>query len=226
MQTRPDDGLRSWRLVVADEWLVPCRIFFAEMCVVTFGTLRIIFIARGRKFLAPCLGFFEVTIWLFAITQVMSQVHNLWCFLAFAAGFSTGNLLGILIENALAMGMAMVRVIVPPGAEDLVQKLRDNDFGVTSVNGQGARGPVQIILTVIRRRQLKKVLTLVESVQPGAFYQVDELQSVSEGIFPMPARPGGGLLPGALRMIFKGPAHGPSFSEPRPQGSGFGIGNK
>src|SRR5262245_61594352 len=92
-----------------DALLLPGMIFLAEMCVVTLGTLRIIFVSRGQKFLAPCLGFFEIIIWLFAISQVMQHLQNVWCFLAFAAGFTIGNYFGILIEKALAMGLAQVR---------------------------------------------------------------------------------------------------------------------
>src|SRR5258708_34845731 len=94
-----------------DAVLLPGMIFLAEMCVVTLGTLRIIFVSRGQKFLAPCLGFFEVIIWLFAISQVMQHLQNAWCFLAFAAGFTIGNFLGILIEKALAMGLAQVSIV-------------------------------------------------------------------------------------------------------------------
>jgi len=163
---------------------LPTIIFLAEMTVVTLGTLRIIFVSRGQKVLAPLLGFFEVTIWLFAITQVMSQLDNVWCFLAFAAGFTVGNFFGILIEKKLAMGLAQVSIVIPQGAESLVNELRARDFGVTCMSGFGSQGPVQIVFTVVRRRQLHSVLRLVESKQPGAFYAVDELTAVSEGIFP------------------------------------------
>jgi uncharacterized protein YebE (UPF0316 family) len=68
--------------------LVPLGIFVAEMCVVTLGTLRIIFIARGRRILAPVLGFFEIMIWLFAISQIMNNLTSVWCFLAFSRSAS------------------------------------------------------------------------------------------------------------------------------------------
>jgi uncharacterized protein YebE (UPF0316 family) len=182
--------------------LLPGTIFLAEMCVVTLGTLRIIFVSRGQKFLAPCLGFFEIIIWLFAISQVMQHLQNVWCFLAFAAGFTIGNFLGILIEKALAMGLAQVSIVAPYGAEDLVAELRAHDFGVTSVAGSGAQGPVQIVFTVVRRRQLKQVLSLVEAKQPGAFYAVDEVTAVSDGIFPLGER-GLKIVPAALRAMMQ-----------------------
>jgi uncharacterized protein YebE (UPF0316 family) len=185
-----------------DAVLLPGMIFVAEMCVVTLGTLRIIFVSRGQKFLAPCLGFFEVTIWLFAISQVMQRLDNVWCFLAFAGGFTVGNFFGILIEQTLAMGLAQVSIVAPHGSDDLVAELRSLNFGVTCVTGEGSKGPVQIVFTVVRRRQLKQVLTLVETTQPGAFYAVDDVTAVSEGIFPMASR-GPKIAPALLRSLVR-----------------------
>src|SRR5438045_1109329 len=90
--------------VPAADWfsgftLLPLLVFFAELCVVTISTLRIIFISRGMKYLAPLLGFFEITIWLFAIGQVMQNLNDAGCFLGFASGFTLGNFLGVLIEK-------------------------------------------------------------------------------------------------------------------------------
>src|SRR3954447_12833495 len=90
------------------DWLtsgaVPLFIFAAETCVVTLSTLRTIFLARGRKYLAPTLGFFEVSLWLIAIGEVMKNLSDVRCSLAFAGGFTLGNFLGILIEQKLALG--------------------------------------------------------------------------------------------------------------------------
>jgi uncharacterized protein YebE (UPF0316 family) len=181
--------------------VLPVVIFLAEMCVVTLGTLRIIFVARGNKVLAPLLGFFEILIWLFAIGQVMRNLDQALCFLAFALGFTLGNFLGILIESKLALGMAIVRVITNRPAGALIDQLRSAQFGVTTLDGQGANGPVQIVMTVIKRRQLDEVIELVEAHQPSAFYAVDDLQSASDGIFPEKKPMAIPVLPSALKYL-------------------------
>src|SRR5215471_4871039 len=95
---------RSRMIAVISDWFsafsfLPLLVFVAELTVVTLSTLRIIFLSRGNKLLAPILGFFEVTIWLFAIGQVMQNLQDPGCFLGFAGGFTLGNFLGILIEK-------------------------------------------------------------------------------------------------------------------------------
>jgi uncharacterized protein YebE (UPF0316 family) len=182
-------------------WMVPLLIFVAEMCVLTLATLRIIFIARGQKVLAPLFGFAEIMIWLFAIGKTMQNLDDPACFLAFALGFTLGNYLGILIEKRLAMGMVNVRIITHRAAQDLIEGLRAASFGVTCVEGQGATGRVQIVLTVVKRRQLPEVVALIEALHPNAFYAVDELQIASEGIFPMPRHARPGTLAASLRNL-------------------------
>jgi uncharacterized protein YebE (UPF0316 family) len=177
----------------SEMWLVT-GIFLAEMCVVTLGTLRIIFIARNRRALAPVLGFFEVMTWLFAIGQTMQHLDNLVCCLAFALGFTAGNFLGMYIEKKLAMGFVHVRIITHRDAGRLTRELGAANFGYTCVDGTGAMGPVRIVMTVVRRRQLDDLLQLVETCQPGSFYAVDELQSASAGVFPATTARAG-LLP-------------------------------
>jgi uncharacterized protein YebE (UPF0316 family) len=175
--------------------LIPLGIFLAEMCVVTIGTLRIIFIARGHRLLAPLLGFFEILIWLFAISQIMKNLSDPWCFAAFAAGFTCGNFLGMLIERRLAMGMVIVRIFTSRDPANLMTELRGVNMGYTCVNGEGATGPVRIVMTVVKRKQLPCLLELIDRCQPKAFYAVDDLQSASQGIFPLASQRGGLGLP-------------------------------
>ena len=169
---------------------IPLLIFAAEVCALTVSTLRIIFVARGHKFLAPVLGFFEIMIWLFAIGETMRNLDNWACFIAFALGFTLGNYFGILIDQWLALGTAVVRVITHRDPTALVEQLRAAQFGVTQVEGQGTTGKVQIVMTVVKRKQLREVTELIETAQPDAFYAVSDLRSASEGVFPSQAERG------------------------------------
>jgi uncharacterized protein YebE (UPF0316 family) len=180
-------------------WVVlPALIFLARVCDVTIGTVRIIFIARGRKFLAPLLGFFEVSIWLLAISQIMQNIDNLVCFVAYAFGFAMGNFIGILIEEKLAMGTLIVRIILAEKDTTLKERLFDAGFGVTVIDGQGKNGAVEMLFSVIKRRDLDKFVTIIEECQANAFYSVEDAKSVNKGIFPE-ARPGS-----KIRFLRKG----------------------
>jgi uncharacterized protein YebE (UPF0316 family) len=180
---------------------LPLLVFAAEMCVVTLGTIRIIFIARGMKALAPLLGFFEVSIWLFAIGQIMQNLDNVGCYLAFAAGFTGGNYLGILLEKKLALGNVVIHTITKRDAGGLIEGLRVAGYGVTRMDGRGATGPVQIVFTVIKRKELAKVTALIEQFDPKAFYSIHDLQSAAEGIFPAARERPRGVVPAPLWLF-------------------------
>jgi uncharacterized protein YebE (UPF0316 family) len=161
--------------------LLPLLIFLAELCVVTLSTIRIIFVARGLKFFASFLGFFEVLTWLFAITQIMQNMSNGACFLAFAGGFSLGNFLGILIEKKLAMGSSIVHIFTQGAASALVADLRAAEYGVTALDGKGAGGPVRVLCTVVRRKEVDRIVALIRRHEPEALYAIDEPRAVSAG---------------------------------------------
>lgn len=159
--------------------LLPSSIFVAEMAVVAISTMRIIFIGRGLKTMAAGLGFFEVTIWLFAIGQVMTNLDSPLCFAAFAGGFVAGNYLGMSLEQRLAIGSVLVRVITGRDSQGLVMLLRDAGCGVTRIGAHGLQGPVEIVFTVIRRRRLGEVLALIRRFDADAFYSIDELHATA-----------------------------------------------
>jgi uncharacterized protein YebE (UPF0316 family) len=167
-------------------WVVlPLMIFIAGLAYVSLGTLRIIFIAKGRRRLSPAIGFLEVSIWLIAISQVMSNVTNIWAYLAYAAGFAVGNYVGILLEEKLAIGIQVVRIILTEKDEELRDRLAEAGYGVTTVDGQGINGKVKIIFTIVQRKDMPEVTQIITDCHANAFISVEDARSVTEGVFPM-----------------------------------------
>jgi len=168
------------------QWVVlPILIILARICDVTLGTMRIVFLSRGRRSIAPILGFIEVLIWLLAISQIMRNLSNPITYLAYATGFASGNYIGLWLEEKLAIGMVAVRVFLKKDSELLVQKLQDAGFGVTRLSGMGTQGAVDIIYTLIQRRSLSQVIDLIHQVNPKTFFAVEEIRSASQGVFPV-----------------------------------------
>jgi uncharacterized protein YebE (UPF0316 family) len=168
-------------------WLIlPLIVFLARFVDVTLGTLRIIFLSRGRKFLAPALGFIEVFIWITVVSQIVRGAQNFVAYFAYAAGFAVGNYVGMLIEEKLAIGTLVIRIILPKNGDLLSARLRDEGYGVTFVDGQGGSGnPVALVYTVVMRKELDQIIKIIDEVSPKAFYTVEELRSVRQGVFPV-----------------------------------------
>ncbi len=165
---------------------LPLMVFFARVADVTLGTLRIIFISRGKKNIAPVLGFFEVFIWITVVSQIVSHAHNLLAYVAYAAGFAAGNYVGMYIESRLAIGTQVVLAIVQEHASPLIAHLRAAGYGVPAVDGSGANGAVKLIYTIVRRRALNDVLAIIHETHPNAFLSIQDINSTQQGIFPIP----------------------------------------
>jgi len=171
------------------KWVIlPVLIFIARLVDVSLGTIRIIFISRGVKYLAPLIGFIEINIWLLAIGQIIQNLGNIACYFAYAGGFAIGNLLGILIEEKLSIGLAMVRIITKHDSTELIKYLKSMEYGVTTVDAEGVKGPVKIIFTVVKRADLQNILENIEGIHPHAFYSVEDVRSVGEAMFPASRR--------------------------------------
>ena len=167
------------------DWIIlPLMICVARIIDVTMGTMRIIFINRGKRYLAPVLGFFEVFIWIVIIGQIVRNLSNIAGYLGYAAGFALGNYIGILLENRLALGTYALRVIPLSGAGELVEKLHQAGFGVTCIDGEGITGKVKIIYTIVRRKDMPIITQMIKEITPHAFYAVEEVRSTEEGVFP------------------------------------------
>lgn len=162
-------------------WIIlPLLIFSARAIDVSIGTLRIVYIARGHKIIAPILGFFEILIWLLAIGQIFKHLDNALCYIAYAGGFATGNFIGMFIENKLAIGLQVIRIITRLNTSELISALKKDGFGITVVDAEGATGPVKIIFTLIQRKDLQKVLEMIHRNNPKAFYTVEDVQQAND----------------------------------------------
>ncbi|GAB3199444.1 uncharacterized protein YebE (UPF0316 family) [Pontibacter aydingkolensis] len=167
------------------EWvIIPVLIFLARICDVTLGTLRIVFISKGDKIIAPILGFLEVLIWLVAITQVMENLNNVASYLAWAGGFATGNFLGLRVEQKLALGQMVVRVITVEPADKLIDRLKGHGYRLTCIDARGTRGKVNLLFLIVKRKKLDKVIDIIRDYNPQAFYSVEDVRSVSEFDLP------------------------------------------
>lgn len=159
---------------------IPLLICLARVTDVTLGTIRIIFVSKGMKNIAPILGFIEICIWLAAITQVMANLTHIINFFAYALGYSLGNYLGIYIEGKLAIGNVVVRIITKRDSHALAKKLRENNYSVTVLDAEGNSGPVNVVFTVIKRSDIENILPLILHYNPNAVYSIEDVRHISD----------------------------------------------
>ena len=159
-------------------------IFFARVIDVSLATIRMLMIVQGRKKQAGIIGFFEVTIYVVALGKVMTSLDDPWKVLVYALGYSCGNIVGIAIENKIALGNLAAQIILKTDEnQTLIEILRDKQFGVTVVQGEGKEGPKEILKVALNRRDLKKLKDIVYEYDKKAFITVNSIDPISGGYF-------------------------------------------
>ena len=155
------------------EWYIPLLIFCARIIDVSIGTIRMILILSGHRWIAAALGFVEVLVWVFAVGGAIKYLEHWPAAIAFAGGFATGTIVGMFIEGKLALGFRVVRVINANQSINLSALLRDADYRVTRIEGTGKTGPVEIAFLVVRRRVVPHVLKIMNDAAPDAFITIE-----------------------------------------------------
>src|SRR5690606_608499 len=170
--------------------VLPLLIFLARILDVSINTVRIIYVLGGRRLTSTLLGFFEAFIWLMAIRQIFEHLDNWMCYVAYPAGFAAGIFVGMIIEERIAYGKVIVRIITRKDVGDLIQHLRGENFRYTHVNAIGPDGHENLVFTVLPREDLEDLLDKLKEILPTAFFTVEKVNRAAESgsIVEQPAR--------------------------------------
>ncbi len=163
------------------DWSIAVMIFFMRITDMSLDTLRLLFVVRGRKSMAWTLGFFESAVYIIAITRVLSDLGNPLTILGYAAGFATGNVVGMLIEERLAIGHIQMSIVSSTRGAALAQALRDAGFAVTEVSARGKNGMVHLLNASVLRKDVPKVEKVVHNVDEEAFVTSADVRPLRRG---------------------------------------------
>jgi len=162
--------------------ILPIMIFLARIMDVSLDTIRIVMVAKGERRIAPLLGFFEILIWLIAISTIMKHLDNWMCYVFYAGGFATGNYIGIRIEEKLAVGIVQLQIIISEESNALINALMQAGYGITHhiAEGGASSKSVSVIYSIVSRNDLNKVVGIIRQVNPDAFYSIGDVRFVNK----------------------------------------------
>jgi uncharacterized protein YebE (UPF0316 family) len=172
------------------ELITMAYIFIARIFDVSIGTMRIVLISRGYRYVAPLFGFVEVLIWLTAISRALASLNSVYSYLIYAAGFAAGNYVGMILESKIPFGYKSLRVITTREVSALPLMLREEGFGLTISDGMGLKGPVSIIYSLVPKKNLERFLNIVNILEPNAFVTIEEVRAYRPGFISRKTYPG------------------------------------
>jgi uncharacterized protein YebE (UPF0316 family) len=170
-------------LLSPQAWLIAGLIFFLRVANMSLDTLRVMVMMRGRKWSAWLLGFIQTVVFVVALTSVIKDLANILNMVAYAAGFATGNVVGMWMEERLAIGHVHLRIISPSCGEAIAERLRQEGYAVTEVPARGRDGEVTLLNVSVLRKNAKKALKFVQDEDPEAFVTAEDLRPVSRGFW-------------------------------------------
>ena len=170
-------------LAQPETWLLALIIFLLRVVNMATDTLRLLMIPRGRKAFTWVLGFVQSVIFVIVLNSVVGDLTNILSIVAYAGGFATGNVIGMWIEERMAVGFIHLRVISVSNGYIIAEKLRDEGYAVTEVTGWGKDGRVSMLEVGIRRKQLDAISKLISEHDKDAFITTEDLRSVRRGFW-------------------------------------------
>jgi uncharacterized protein YebE (UPF0316 family) len=156
-------------------------VFVLRVIGVTLATIRVLIMMRGKKLLSAAIGFFEVLVYALAIGYVVTNLSNVWNLIGYSLGFAAGTLLGMWLEERLALGYASVRIVSKYRGHAVADAIRDAGYGATVEWGQGRSGAVGLVVATVRRKEVDAVCALADRGDPGAFVTVEETRTIRRG---------------------------------------------
>jgi uncharacterized protein YebE (UPF0316 family) len=166
-----------------EAWLAAAGIFLLRVINMALDTLRVMLAVRDRRLLTWIIGFIETVIFVVLLTAVIQDLTNILNIVAYAGGFATGNVLGIWIEEKLAIGHTNLRIISPKLGAAIVERLRKEGYGVTEIPARGKDGSVTLVNASVVRKKVAEVQKLVQEVDPDAMMTAEITRPMSRGFW-------------------------------------------
>jgi len=158
-------------------------IFVLRILNQTLDTMRILMMMRGRQIIVWLLGFSESLIFVLTLTSVLNDLDNPLNIFVYAAGFATGNTVGVWLERRLAIGFFNLRIVSSRKGEAVADKLRDEGFAVTEIPARGRSGAVTLLNVSVRRKDVESIREMVEAIDEGAFMTGEEMRPIWRGFW-------------------------------------------
>ena len=171
-----------------DLFLGALTIFCLRIGDVSAGTLRVVFLVNGRRLPATIFAILESAIWILALSRVFSHLDHWQNMVGYSLGYATGTLVGISLEQFIAVGQVVFRIITPMPEMHLRDRLADEGYGVTLFWGEGVNGRVQELMVVIPRRQRRHVIRHIHEIDPTAFVTIENVAQTYGGFRPRPVK--------------------------------------
>nr|WP_179287316.1 DUF2179 domain-containing protein [Salinicoccus roseus] len=164
-------------------WLMVLVIFVINIIYVSFLTLRTISTLKGYRYTAAIFSILETFVYVIGLGLVLENLDQFQNVIAYALGFGAGILVGLRIEEKLALGYLVVNVITSEIDKDLPKNLRDLGYGVTHGYQYGRDGERMTLQILTPRKYERKLIATIKELDERAFIITHEPKNINGGFW-------------------------------------------
>lgn len=164
-------------------WLMVIVIFVINIFYVTCLTMRTILTLKGYRYAAAGVSVIEVLIYVVGLGLVINSLDQIQNVIAYALGFGVGIIVGMKLEEMIALGYIVVNVTTADYEQDMPKKLRDLGYGVTHYAAHGRDGHRMVMQILTPRKYERKLMDTVKQMDPKAFIIAYEPKNIHGGFW-------------------------------------------
>ncbi|CAM4129194.1 DUF2179 domain-containing protein [Mesobacillus thioparans] len=165
-------------------------ILIINIVYVSFFTIRMILTLKGQRYLAAGLSMIEVVIYVVGLGLVLENLNQIQNLVAYAVGYGIGVIVGMKIEEKLALGYITINVITKEYDRDLPKALREMGYGVTDWAAHGLEGDRMALQILTPRKYELKLYQTIKELDPKAFIIAYEPKAIHGGFWVKSVRKG------------------------------------
>ncbi|WAA10029.1 DUF2179 domain-containing protein [Fervidibacillus albus] len=150
---------------------------------VSFFTIRMILTMKGQRYFAALISMVEVVIYVVGLGLVLENLNEIQNLIAYALGYGIGVIVGMKLEEKLALGYITVHVITKEYEKDLPTTLREKGYGVTTWQASGREGDRMAMQILTPRKYELKLYETIKEEDPSAFIIAYEPKTIHGGFW-------------------------------------------
>lgn len=176
--------------LLENAYLVVIIILVINIVYVSFFTMRMILTMKGRRYIAALVSMVEVVIYIIGLGLVLENLNEIQNIVAYALGYGIGVIIGMKIEEKLALGYITVNVVSSNPDIAFTRKLREKGYGVTSWFSYGMDGDRLSMQILTPRKYELQLYETIQTIDPKAFIISYEPKQIHGGFWVKQVRRG------------------------------------
>ncbi|MED3552868.1 DUF2179 domain-containing protein [Cytobacillus praedii] len=169
--------------MLENSFIMVVIILVINIVYVSFFTIRMILTLKGQRYLAAFISTIEVVIYVIGLGLVLDNLNEIQNLIAYAVGYGIGVIVGMKIEEKLALGYITVNVITKEYDKDVPKLLRDKGYGVTNWAANGLEGDRMALQILTPRKYELKLYQTIKELDPKAFIIAYEPKTIHGGFW-------------------------------------------